>query len=398
MKQKAELRRNLKYIALHGLYWMYWCVCNNYLSVFLLERGYTSSVIGFLIAAGFIGSLILQPVIASVADRSRRLTPTLILAACFGVSMILELLRLLLPGKSAILSVVCVLSIALLQTAQPLINAYASYLERLGEPIRFGVARGVGSLTFSVLSTLLGYLTAAHGAAFLPGVGAFLLLLLIGLMALMRAEGKIPDVHTETESVSDLTLRQLARKYRNVLFLLGGVCALFAAHAYADNFFIQIVEAAGGDSADMGVLFAYGAVLEVPFMFGFGWFRRRRSCTWLLKLAAVFFVAKDVCLCLATSVPIIYLAMTFEAPSYGLFAAASVCYITEVMAPEDQNRGQSLVTVMTAAGAILSSLFGGVLIDSFSVFGATAVCTAVAAFGMLLIVFGMHEPKKCEAK
>ena len=394
MKRNAKIRRNFKYIALHGLYWMYWCACNNYLSVFLLDKGYTSSVIGFLIAAGFIISLILQPIVASIADRSRRFTPTAILSICFGISLVLEILRLCLPKNSFALSAVCVLSIAMLQTILPIINAYASYLERLGQPIRFGVARGVGSITFSALSTAMGYLTAMHGTAFIPGAAAFFLLLLLGLMVLMAREGSVPSALPAERMQSSLTLRQIAQKYRSLLFLLGGVCAMFTAHAYADNFFIQIVEDVGGTSADMGILFAYGAMLEVPFMFGFGWFHKRRSCTWLLKLAAVFFVAKGLCLSLATGLPMLYLAQTCEAPSYGLFASASVCYITEIMAQEDQNKGQSLVTVMIAVGCILSSLFGGVLIDTVSVRGASITCTVLAAIGMLLILLGMHEPKK----
>ena len=57
----------LQYCVLQGSYWASFCVLYAFATVFLLSRGFESSMIGVIIAVGNILGVILQPVVASIA-------------------------------------------------------------------------------------------------------------------------------------------------------------------------------------------------------------------------------------------------------------------------------------------------------------------------------------------
>ena len=64
----------LQYCVLQGSYWASFCVLYAFATVFLLSRGFESSMIGVIIAVGNILGVILQPVVASIADRSEKIS------------------------------------------------------------------------------------------------------------------------------------------------------------------------------------------------------------------------------------------------------------------------------------------------------------------------------------
>ena len=64
----------IQYCILQGSYWASFCVIYAFATVFLLSRGFESSMIGVIIAAGNILGVILQPMVASIADRSEKIS------------------------------------------------------------------------------------------------------------------------------------------------------------------------------------------------------------------------------------------------------------------------------------------------------------------------------------
>ncbi|MCE2604310.1 hypothetical protein LH384_35040, partial [Pseudomonas aeruginosa] len=53
---------------------MFYGVASSFASVFLLARGYSSSQIGVTLAAANILAVVLQPMVADLADRIKRLS------------------------------------------------------------------------------------------------------------------------------------------------------------------------------------------------------------------------------------------------------------------------------------------------------------------------------------
>ena len=116
---------------MQGLYWMIACVAISFASYFLLARGYSNSEIGVIMAAAYILGLFLQPLVAGFADRSTRLTPTAVLALVAVITGLWTAGLLLIRTHCVIMSILYVLFVASQLVMQPLINAYAFYVEQM---------------------------------------------------------------------------------------------------------------------------------------------------------------------------------------------------------------------------------------------------------------------------
>lgn len=395
MNRSVYLRRNIKYCCMQGLYWMIGCVAVGFASYFLTERGYSNSEIGVILSAGYILGLILQPLVAGYADRAVRLTPTSILALVTAFTGLVAAALLAVPAHSTAMSVLYVLFLAAQLVMQPLVNAYAFYIERLETPISFGIARGIGSMTWGLVSAVLGVLTVKLGPqVLLWSVLGYLVLMLV-LLYLFHLEGPVPPARARNpeDGASGLNLSILWSRYRSFFFLMLGYAALFFGHSFIDNYPFQIVVNVGGDSSAMGTLIAYTAILEMPAMFLFEKLHDRFGCVKLLRFSAFFYLVKNVLVWLAPSIPTLYLANTFQAISFAIMTPAAIRYADEVMDPRDSNKAQAYLTATITIGNILSSLTGGILIDGVSVSAMLFVGAAASVIGAPLVIFGMKKKK-----
>lgn len=376
--------QKVAYAALNGAYWMLYCVAAGFAGVFLLARGYTNSEIGLTMAMGHVLGLGLQPAMAAAADRAQ--TPVTVMGA-MALAVILTLAAfLIVPGRGLFIAGTYVLFLALTVTFQPLVNAYAFYLERQGTAIPFGLCRAIGSLAYAVLSAVLGVIIARAGAGAAPVSGLCVIAAMAGLLiwfSRIKASAK-PEKAERTSNNGGRT------DSRFILFLTG-TALIFISHAFLNNFTIQIVRNVGGDSGDMGLLGAYMAALELPAMMLFDRLHRRFSCTGMLRVAAVFFAVKCVLTLAAGSMPGLYGAMLFQALSFALFVPASVRYAGELAQGENVNRLQAGITAMISVGNIGASLGGGVLIDRMGMKPALTVASVCACAGMLIMQTGLKR-------
>ena len=65
---------SVRYGTIQGCYWMGYAALMGYASVYLLEKDFTNTQIGLLTAISCIVSAVLQPALASYADRDRKST------------------------------------------------------------------------------------------------------------------------------------------------------------------------------------------------------------------------------------------------------------------------------------------------------------------------------------
>ena len=103
---------NIKYGCIHGTYWMYYGVAGSLASAFLLARGYSNAEIGIILAVGNILAVFLQPLIADLADRSKKLSLIGVTQLSAVLLMVLTGLLFVMKQKSAALWVVYMLIMA----------------------------------------------------------------------------------------------------------------------------------------------------------------------------------------------------------------------------------------------------------------------------------------------
>lgn len=403
---------NIKYGCIHGTYWMYYGVAGSFASAFLLARGYSNAEIGIILAVGNILAVFLQPLVADLADRSKKLSLIGVTQISAALLMVLTLLLFVMKQKSGALWVVYVLIMAWMTTLQPLFNSLAFKLEETGVHINFGACRSVGSLAYAVLCAFLGTLVEAKGVGVLPVSGEIVLLMLLASLWVTKGQfdRMIGEKSVSTEAPLDGQCEQLLSAdaefeeeinlalfvKRNKLFVILNlaVIGVFFSNSILNSFMLQIVEGVGGTSEDMGRIFSVMAFLEIPALFFFDKIKERFSCQLILKFAAICFTLKVLLIYLAESVTMIYVAHLLQTFSFGLFLPAMVSFIGEVMAKGEAVKGQALYTVMVTVSSMLASVLGGIMLDASGPGFMLLVSTLATGLGALVLVLIVDRIKK----
>ena len=403
---------NIKYGCIHGTYWMYYGVAGSFASAFLLARGYSNAEIGIILAVGNILAVFLQPLIADLADRSKKLSLIGVTQLSAVLLMVLTGLLFVMKQKSAALWVVYMFIMAWMTTLQPLFNSLAFKLEETGVHINFGACRSVGSLAYAVLCAFLGTLVEAKGVGVLPLSGEIVLLMLLASLWVTKTQfdrmvgektgkqavsvlgecGHVPAA--DAEEAEEINLALFVKRNKLFVVLNLAVIGVFFSNSILNNFMLQVVEGVGGTSEDMGRIFSVMAFLEIPALFFFDKIKERFSCQLILKFATICFTLKVLLIYLAESVTMIYVAHLLQTLSFGLFLPAMVSFIGEVMAKGEAVKGQALYTVMTTASSMLASVLGGIMLDVSGPGFMLLVSTIVTGLGALVLVLIVDRIKK----
>ncbi len=393
---------NIEYASIHATYWMYFGVICSFASVFLLEKNYSNSEIGIILAVGNVLAVFLQPITADLADRSKKIS-------LVGISQLMTLLLMLLTfglfileRKSLALSVIFILCVAWLIVLQPLFNSLNFKLQECGIHINFGIARSMGSLGYSLLCAALGTLVEEHGVRILPVTGEVVLVLLLISLALTKMQ--FNNEKKSNESLEENCLKNdisqnheeinlIAFVKRNKIFMILniGVLGVFFSNSVLNSFMMQIVGNVGGNSEDMGRIFAVMAFLEIPTMFCFEWFRKKLTSQFMLKVASICFTLKIGMCFLAQSVAMIFAAQFLQLFSFALFLPAMVHFIDEIMNKGEAVKGQALFTMTITVTTVISSMIGGFILDISGADLLNMTATIVTALGALIIIFTVDK-------
>ncbi|WP_422485937.1 MFS transporter [Gudongella sp. DL1XJH-153] len=389
---------NISYGAVQGFYWMYFAVIISFASAFLLDRGYSNSQIGFILAFANILAVLIQPILADIADRSKKLSLVSVLGV-MGAGLIIGTGSLyFMDYKSILLTSVFVLTGALQISLQPLINSIAFHFSKAGSYINFGATRSVGSVAYAFISSILGFLVLRFGTRTIPLTGVVVIMLLMTALFLTdKLFKKNLTLHIPDQSLDDskedatITLLQFMKRNKIFVVLTFGIMLVFFQNAVINNFLIQILRNIGGDSSQMGRLFSFMALLEMPGLFFFSKLRTKFRSQTMLKISSIAFIGKVFFTYLAPSVGFVYLAFLFQLISFPLFLSSAVHLADEVMEKGEAVKGQSLVTGMMTLSGVFASLLGGAVLDIGGPSQLLLISTGLAVVGTFSIFLTVNK-------
>ena len=385
----------MQYCILQGSYWASFCVIYAFATVFLLSRGFESSMIGVIIAAGNILGVVLQPMVASIADRSEKISLHKLTAMLSVIMILLLVLLYFVPNGLLAVAVLFLLTDTFLQVIQPLINSVSVYYVNQGVSVDFGSARGIGSLSYAGVSYVLGIVVEKFGTRSILMAGilvALVLLVTVLSMPVLSSSAASRPKEKEPEQ-NDAGLLVFTGRYKNFMLTLAGITLLFTFHNMNNAYLIKVIENVGGTSADMGRMLSIAAVTELPVMFLFSRISKHFKSSTLLMISGAFFAIRAAGFMLAGNVMTMYLAAMLQIGSFALYIPSSVYYVNETMLDQDKFKGQAVMTATNTLGGVFGSLFGGFLIDNAGVGTMNTVCFAMAAAGAVLVFLfaGRHE-------
>ena len=377
---------------IHGFYWSVFCSSLNFATVFFLSKHFSNSQIGVVLAAASICSVLLQPAAASFADRSEKISMKQLILVLAGAAGMLAALRFALSKYSAFLAVLFVLEQTMIYALQPLVNSIGVKVMNRGGEINFGLSRGIGSMSYAVVSILLGILVKHTGTGVLPIVsivfylafGAAVFRFPENRPADSRDVGVLPDSSGKTvceRSEGEGGRRSLLVRNGRFILLLAAVSFTFCSHSMLNNFLIQIMERVGGTAENMGIASGIAAAIELPAMALFSLLIKKIHSGAILRFSFVFFLLKALLMLLSINVGMLYATQILQFGSYAMFIPASIYYVNEIVPKENLAKGQALLTSASTLGGVAANLLGGWLLDCSGVGTMLLVSLLAAAAG-----------------
>ena len=385
---------NISYSAVQGTYWMHFGVVISFASVFLLSKDYTNTEIGIILALSSIAAVILQPILADMVDR-REKKPLIMLSNIVSVGLIIGTFSLyFFEKKSIALTIIFIAIAAFMSSTQPIITSIAFYYSSARNPINFGVSRSVGSVAYAAITSILGAMVYKYGTQSIPTAGIIILVLLIISLLITEKISKKNELEDDIEDVDIdkiekaqqiITLKDFIIRNKNFVIFSFAVMLIFFQNSVLNNYLIQIIKNVGGNSNQMGQLFSFMAILELPGLFFFSKIRKKLSCQFMLKLSSVAFVFKIFLTYMAGSVGFIYLAFLFQIISFPLFISSCVHLVDEVMDKNEAVKGQSLITATMTIGMVFASFIGGKILDLSGASMLLLVSTGLTILGAIIV-------------
>jgi PPP family 3-phenylpropionic acid transporter len=287
-----------------------------------------------------------------------------------------------LPTIVIMVSYICMLVLILAMV--PLLSMIAMDYIQEGKNVNFGLARGLGSLAYASSAVVLGQLSERINASTIAYVFAISAILLVILLHFLP-DSQIGEVKRETKSESSVV--EIIFRYRIFFFLLVGFSLMYGGATSLSTYLINIVTRLGGDKTLYGVGIFCMSSGELPIMAITPRLMKKYDSISLLMVAALAYIVRNVVICIAPSLPIVFLGLMIQSVSYGLFTGVITYYITEHLAKPDQMMGQTLLGIMgSGVGCGLGNFVGGVLQDMYGLSMLYVFCCIITVLGSAIVI------------
>lgn len=419
MKSQHEFQFiNLHYSIINFFYWMCLASIQGYAAFYLLDSGMSNTGIGLLLGIGGLLSALIQPFIASWADRPNGPSVKTLTIVMSSAVVTGSLLLFVFHHRSFIGTyLVYLVSYLFFMMEQSSVNAICTESINNGQKISYGFGRGVGSLGYMIGSFVLGHAAARAGVLSIPAAvfissAATCIAAFTFPLSRRRTPGQIPghkcpdassDHGVSSDSVSAGTastdavsasgrdksgsLLTFFVRYPQITVAMVSLVLIFIGHTYINNFLLPIVESKGGGSADMGNLMSFAAFPELIIMLCYGWLRKLMPDRFWFRMSGIFFTLKVLFTMLVPTIGLMYPVQLFQPFGWGLLAVSAVYYINDIVDDTDKVKGQAIYTATFTLGTVLGSMTAGILLDHGGVTAMLLVGTVLSAVGAGLLLF-----------
>ena len=147
--QKLGKKLTRNYAMIQAIYIMGYCSIYSFSAVFLLARGFTNSQVGLTLTLSSVLGLLVQPAVASFADKTKRFALRTIVAGMLLGMIVFALLLFIIPRPVLGVGILYVILLTFFATQIPLVTTMSMDHINNGVPINFSLARGIGSFAFA---------------------------------------------------------------------------------------------------------------------------------------------------------------------------------------------------------------------------------------------------------
>ena len=360
---------------LFGLFFIIFLTIYSYGVFFLKNLGISYAHIGLIIGISALFASILQPLLGRAVD-THHFSWQKILVFLNIVIIIAVLAMFLLQNVwcSVMFSIMIIVS----GVMYPFINYSPFYYENHGVETNFGVARGFGSLSFSIFASVIGFMLTDFNIMIIPLfslVSAILMIVVIHLL---------PYYGYESQTKNNTSFKNnVLTKYPIFTLILIAMVLIMTFQNLFECYMINIIENIGGNISDVGISNSLASILELPVMFLFIKILNKISAKNLIILSSFFYIVRSVIIFFAHNPFDIYVAQVLQIVTYALIAPASVHLATEIIDEEDQYEAQAFLGATVTIGLIFANFLGGNILQLYDINILLIVLVALTVLGSI---------------
>lgn len=396
-KPRPELHSwavTLPYIFLQLTTWSFYAVILSFSGNVLTGFGFSDSRISLFLGIAAFLSFIFQMGVGTLVEKLPGLKASGILAVLGSLMIFASVLVSWDACPKALAIPAFGLMCMIVHLLPALTNGLGMDAIKRGSPTNYSIARGMGSLGYSLFSYITGLCVRAFGARSVPvvaGISASILLLsLIWYHFVCLRE--LPQ--STQKAVSKYANSSLLHRYPGLILMLAGVVLLQFSHGLSNTFMYQIMRAKNGTAAEQGIATAICAFVELPVMFGFPLIAQMARCDKIVRFSGFCMLLKPLLILLATSPFGVYAGQSTQILGYGLFYISSVNYVELLVRKGESLQAQNYLGAALTAGNLIALFSGGFLCQFFSVNAMIFVACTVAAIGSLIVSLSVSHQKK----
>lgn len=365
----------LKLTLFGGTFWFAWAF-GCYQGVYLQSKGFSASDMGMFNALSAGINILSVSFWGTVSDRIGSLKKVVLLVLLFG-----GLLFTIVPLIPTELTI----SYFLLFFIPPLFNFFRGSMTTVVENMQvrnsnelrlnYGVIRAAGSLFFTVGSLIISWLlTFAVGVEHTFFLSFLLMLLPVTISVFLREprsgskrvskQAKETEENPEAVKPKKAPIKELFKNKSYVAFLIFAF-VFYIASSCEGSFVPYYMKSIGINPDRFGIILAYRAFLEMPFLLLMVKMRKRFSLQQLLMLAVIFMGLECLLFAVfAKGLVTMILSTTFFGLGNGLFIGSSMNYLYQLAPDNLKASAQSFFAAVAAVAGIAGNLIGGALFET----------------------------------
>lgn len=377
----------IRYALINITYFAAFCTIHAFAAVYLLDKGFTNTQIGILLALANVISAILQPVVAGIIDKPGPITNRIVIMFSSLFILLASVLLMFVNDNKVIIFVVFTMIYMIQFVYQPVVTALYFEYEKSGANIMYGLARGLGSAGFAFTSKFIGKIVEDKGVyVLLIGNVIIMCFALIVVYTFKKPicneneSGKDEQAKVEAHN----SIKEFTKIYPMFMLLVVATVCFFFAHNMINDFLIQIIRPLGGGETQLGNATFLAALLELPVMAVIATVMKKISVEKLLLFSGVFFLIKTLILVFANNMAAVYISQACQMFAYAVFIPASAYYVNKIMDTYDQVKGQAYISSAITVGGVFSNLVSGKSIDKYGVSTTLIIGCVVAAIGLAI--------------
>ena len=376
---------NIGCYLLFGLLFIIMLTIQGYGVYFLTKLGISYIDIGLTIGISALISSILQPILGRIVDTYH-----------FSWQKMLVLLNLVMSFSLFLMffvnNVWCQLIFALMIILSgcmyPFITYSPFYYSNHGFETNFGVARGFGSLTFTVFASVIGFIVMDSNFMIIP------LFSLISSVLMIIVVYLLPYYGFEHQSAGNKNFRKnIFTKYPIFTLILITLIFLMTFQNLFECYMINIIENIGGNISDVGVSNSIAAFLELPVMFFFIKILDKCSAKNLIIISSVFYIIRSLTIVFATDIFGIYLSQILQILTFAIILPASVHFAYDEIEKNDQYEAQAYLGSTITIGLIFANFIGGNVLQLYDINALLIILVILTVLGSIFALSTLFIPK-----